>query len=418
MQPTYSAEAEAFREKVHGFLAEHLPAGWAGTGSLEGEALERFTDEWRNTLYENGLIAPGWPTAYGGQGMSALEQVVIAEEFAKAGVPTGSANDGFGVTMLGNTLLNWGTEEQKSYYLPRILSRQDTWCQGYSEPNAGSDLGNLGCRAVLDGDQWVINGQKVWTSAGHLADHIFLLTRTDPEAPKHKGITFLLVPMKQPGVEVRPIRMISGDSEFNEVFFTDAVCPKDNVVGGVNNGWAVAMTLLGYERGEAAATVPVRFAGEVQRLFALAKEYGRDTDPLVRQRLAWCYSKVQIMRWNGLRTLTRFLKGHQPGPDGGIAKLYWSEYHKIVTELAVDICGMDAMAPTGRHPTSAFSTDDPGAPNSTNSWTTTFLTARAGTIYAGTSQIQRNIIGEMILGLPKEPRADGGPFSTASRAAG
>src|SRR4029453_8377902 len=196
-------------------------------------------------------------------------------------------------------------------------------------------LGNLGCRAVLDGDQWVINGQKVWTSAGHLADHIFLLTRTDPEAPKHKGITFLLVPMKQPGVEVRPIKMISGDSEFNEVFFTDAVCPKDNVVGGVNNGWAVAMTLLGFERGESAATVPVRFAGEVHRLFALAKEYGRDTDPLIRQRLAWCYSKVQIMRWNGLRTLTRFLKGHQPGPDGGIAKLYWSEYHKVVTELAV-----------------------------------------------------------------------------------
>ena len=182
--------------------------------------------------------------------------MIVAEEFTKAGVPAGVANDVFGIQMLGNTLLMWGTEEQKQHYLPRILARDDVWCQGYSEPNAGSDLGNLGCRAVLDGDQWMINGQKIWTSAGHLADHIFLLVRSDPEAPKHKGITFLLVDMRQPGVEVRPIRMISGDSEFNEVFFTDAVCPKENVVGGVNNGWAVAMTLLGFERGEAAATMP------------------------------------------------------------------------------------------------------------------------------------------------------------------
>jgi alkylation response protein AidB-like acyl-CoA dehydrogenase len=404
MRPTYSPEAEAFREKVQGFLAEHLPADWVGIGRLEGEEVERFTLEWRRILHDNGLLALDWPAEYGGGGLSPLEQVIVAEEFTKAGVPSGGPNDVFGIQMLGNTLLQWGTEDQKRRYLPRILSNEDVWCQGYSEPNAGSDLGNVGTRAVLDGDQWVINGQKIWTSGGHVADHIFVLARTDPEAPKHKGISFLLVPMKQPGIEVRPIKMMSGDSEFNEVFFTDATTPKDEFVGGVNNGWAVAMTLLGYERGEAAATTPIRFQGEFDRLLALAREHGRADDPEIRQRLAWCYSKVQIMRYLGMRTLTRFLAGHHPGPDGGIFKLYWSEYHKIVTELAVDILGPDALVPTGRRPSSAFQSDDAGAPNSSNSWVTTFITARAGTIYAGTSQIQRNIIGEMILGLPKEPK--------------
>jgi alkylation response protein AidB-like acyl-CoA dehydrogenase len=416
MQPTYGPEADAFREKIQAFLAEHLPSGWKGIGGLEGEALDRFALEWRQTLHEHGLLALGWPTEYGGGGTSPLEQVVVAEEFTKAGVPAGIANDVFGITMLGNTLLVWGTEEQKQHYLPRILARDDLWCQGYSEPNAGSDLGNLGCRAVLDGDQWVLNGQKIWTSAGHLADHIFVLARTDAEAPKHKGISFLLVDMRQPGVEVRPIKMISGESEFNEVFFTDAVCPKENVVGGVNNGWAVAMTLLGFERGEAAATVPLRFGTEVRRLIDMARERGVSSDPVLRQRLAQCYAEVEIMRWNGLRTLTKFLAGHHPGPDAAISKLYWSEYHKRVTELAMDVLGADGLVPAGRRPSSSFQTDDEGAPNSTASWTMTFLNARAGTIYAGTSQIQRNILGEMVLGLPKEPRADGGSWAESSRA--
>ena len=199
--------------------------------------------------------------------------------------------------------------------------------------------------------------------------------------------------------------MISGESEFNEVFYTDATAPKDQVVGGVNNGWAVAMTLLGYERGEAAATVPIRFKAELDRLLSLAKESGAIDDPNIRQRLAECYSKVEIMRYNGMRTLTKFLHGHQPGPDAGISKLYWSEYHKVVTELSVDMLGPYAMTPTGRRPSSAFQTDDAGAPNSSWSWVGTFLNARAGTIYAGSSQIQRNIIGEMVLGLPKEPKA-------------
>jgi len=404
MRPQYDVDAEAYREKVRAFLGEKLPAGFTGIGSLEGDALVEFTTEWRTTLYEAGYLAPGWPEEYGGAGLSALEQVILAEEFARAGVPTGGPNDVFGIQMLGNTLLIMGTEEQKKYYLPRILSGEDTWCQGYSEPNAGSDLGNVGLRGVRDGDQWILNGQKIWTSAGHLADHIFTLARTDPDAPKHKGISFLLVDMRQPGIEVRPIRMINGDSEFNEVFYTDATAPVDNVVGGMNNGWAVAMTLLGFERGEAAATLPIRFQAEIDRLFMLAAERGLTSDPVMRQKLAWAYSKVQIMRYSGMRVLTNFLRGHHPGPDGAISKLYWSEYHRTVTELATHILGAEAMVPTGRMPSSSFQTDDAGAPNSSASWVGTFLSSRAGTIYAGSSQIQRNIIGEMVLGLPKEPR--------------
>ncbi|MFZ4812828.1 MAG: acyl-CoA dehydrogenase family protein, partial [Ilumatobacteraceae bacterium] len=202
MHPVYAPEAEVYREKVQAFLAEKLPSNWAGIGRLEGADLEHFVTEWRRTLYEGGYLAPGWPVEYGGGGLTALEQVILGEEFAKAGVPTGGPNDVFGIQMLGNTLLQWGTDEQKSHYLPRILSGEDTWCQGYSEPNAGSDLSNLGLKATLDGDQWILNGQKIWTSAGHLADHIFTLARTDPDAPRHKGISFLLVDMRQPGIEV------------------------------------------------------------------------------------------------------------------------------------------------------------------------------------------------------------------------
>jgi len=404
VQPVYGPEVEDFRVKVRSFLASNLSSDWRGIAHLAADETRAWVTNWRVTLYREGYLAPGWPAEYGGGGMSALEQVILAEEFARAGVPTGGPNDGFGITMLGNTLLRWGTEEQKRYFLPRILANDDVWCQGYSEPNAGSDLGNLGLKGVLDGDQWVLNGQKIWTSAGHLADHIFTLVRTDPDAPKHKGISFLLVDMRQPGIEVRPIKMISGESEFNEVFYTDAVCPKENVVGGVNNGWAVAMTLLGYERGEGAATVPVRFQAELDRLLLLAKECGADRDPRIRQRLAWAHSKVQIMRYLGLRTLTKFLAGHHPGPDGGIFKRYWSEYHKEVTELSLEILGAASMVVEGRPPMNSFQPDDRSAPNSSASWVGSFLNARAGTIYAGSSQIQSNIIGEMVLGLPKEPR--------------
>ena len=407
MQPTWGTAAEQYREKVQAFLAEHLPADWKGIGALPHDEVRPWTERWRQTLAANGLLATSWPEEYGGPGLSAEEQVILAEEFAKAGVPTGGSNDVFSIQMVGNTILQWGTDEQKREFIPKILSGEHKWCQGYSEPNAGSDLGNLGCRAVLDGDEWVINGQKIWTSAGHLANWIFVLARTDPDAPKHRGISFLLVPMEQPGVEVRPIKMLTGDSEFNEVFFSDARCPKENVVGGVNNGWPVAMTLLGYERGEAAATFPVMFRIEYDRLEQLARDRGLDTDPVIRQRLAEAYSTVEIMRFNGLRTLTNYLAGAAPGPEAGLFKLLWSQHHKRATELALDLFGPDATVPSGRAPASSFQTDDPGAPNDSASWVGTFFNARAGTIYAGSSEIQRNIVGEMVLGLPKEPRPDG-----------
>lgn len=410
MDPTYSVDAAPYREKIQAFLAEHLPANWKGIGALDHEAAHRFTNEWREILSANQLLAPSWPVEFGGAGLSELEQVIMAEEFLKAGVPTGGANDAFSIQMVGNTILHWGTDKQKAHFLPRIISGEDLWCQGYSEPNAGSDLANVGCRAMLDGDEWILNGQKIWTSAGHLANWIFVLTRTDPESAKHKGITFILCPMDQPGVEVRPIQMISGESDFNEVFFTDARTAKENVIGEVGGGWGVAMTLLGFERGEAAATTPVAFKGELDRLLELAKERGVNNDPLIRQRLAWAYSKVEIMRYLGMRTLTKFLQGEGPGPDASIFKLYWSHYHRDVTELAMDILGAEAMTIEGKLPSSSFACDSPGAPNDSGSWVGTFLNARAGTIYAGTSQVQRNIIGEMVLGLGKEPRADRGPW--------
>jgi alkylation response protein AidB-like acyl-CoA dehydrogenase len=417
MELAYPPEAEAFREKVQAFLSEHLPTNWEGIGMLDNDEAEDFTERWVELLADNHLRAPPWPKEYGGSGLSEIERVVLSEEFTKAGVPLGNANDSFGIWMMGPTLMTWGTEEQKSFFLPKILSGEHRWCQGFSEPGAGSDLANLGCRAVLDGDEWVINGQKVWTSAGHLANWIFALCRTDPDVPKHRGISLLMVDMRQPGVDVRPLRMLAGPSEFNEVFFTDARTPANRVLGGINNGWAVAMTLLGHERGGRATTLPLLFRAELHRLLALARERGRDKDPLVRQRLAWCYARVEIMRFQGMRTLTRILAGSAPGADAAISKLFWSEYHKAVTELATDIIGADAMTPTGRHPRSAFYCDEPGSPNSSASWVGTFLSARAGTIYSGTSEIQRNIIGEQLLGLPKEPRADEGPWKHVPRAA-
>ena len=405
MDPQYSEEAEAFRQKIQAFLAEKLPSNWAGVGALSDEEIVGFTKTWRPILAENRLLAPAWPAEYGGGGMTELEQVIMAEEFQQAGVPVGGSNDTFSIQMVGNTILHWGTEEQKAHFLPRIISGEDTWCQGYSEPDAGSDLAGLGCKAVLDGEEWVINGQKIWTSAGQLADWIFVLCRTDFDAPKHRGISFLLCPMNQPGVEVRPIEMLSGESDFNETFFDNARTPKSNVIGEVNGGWAVAMTLLGYERGEAAATMPIMFRGEVNKLMALARERGANNDPNIRQRLAQAHIEVEIMRFLGMRTLTAFLAGGQPGPGESAFKLYWSEYHKRVTELALDILSAEAMTPDARVPATSFHADLPGAPNDAASWVGIFYNARAGTIYAGTSQVQRNILGEMVLGLPKEPRA-------------
>jgi alkylation response protein AidB-like acyl-CoA dehydrogenase len=398
-------EAEPFRERIRAFLEEHLPSGWRGIGAIaERDEADRFVESWRTTLAANGLLGVSWPKEYGGAGLTKVEQVVLVEELAKVGVPTMGYNDTFGIKMLGGTLLQWGTEEQKRHLLPRILSGEDRWCQGFSEPGSGSDLASLSTSAVFDGDRWVINGQKLWTSRAREANRIFLLARTDPSAKKHEAITFLLVDMEQPGVEVRPIRALSGESEFNEVFFSDAVTPADHVVGEVNGGWAVTNTLLGLERGEEAATNPILFRAELDRLLALAKTNGRTKDPVLRDRLADLYARCEVMRFVGQRILSNVLSNGALGPAASISKLYWSEYHQRATRLALDVLGASAMVVDGRLPLRAYRTDDPGAPNTSGSWIGAAYNAVAGTIYAGTSEVQRNILGEAVLGLPREPR--------------
>ena len=248
----YPDSAEAFREHVRAFLAARLPADWSGLGALTTAEQQVFITRWRATLHANGLLAVNWPKQFGGAGLSPMEQVVLAEEFTRVGVPQGGLNDNFGIQMLGSVLLRYGTAQQKTHYLPRILSLEDVWCQGFSEPEAGSDLAGIRTRAVRDGDDWVITGQKTWTSYGHLATHIFVLCRTDPDAQRHRGISLLLCPLDQAGITLRPLTTLTGDDEFNEVFFDGARCPVSDVIGAVNDGWAVAMSLLGFDRGEAA----------------------------------------------------------------------------------------------------------------------------------------------------------------------
>jgi alkylation response protein AidB-like acyl-CoA dehydrogenase len=403
VDPRYPPEAETFRATVRAFLGEHLPAGWAGIGTLAEADAEAFVRRWRRTLFTHGLLGLAWPPEYGGGGRTRLEHLILVEECARARVPLGPPGDTVTVKMMGNTLVRWGSDEQKRRFLPRILSGDDVWCQGFSEPDAGSDLASVRTTAVRDGDHWLINGQKTWTSGAHLANWIFLLARTGP-APRHRGLSFLLCPMDAAGIEVRPIRMVTGRSEFNEVFFSDVRTAADNIIGPVDGGWAVAMSLLGHERGEDAAVNPIMFRYELDRLIDLARAYGRDQDPVIRDRLAWCYQKVETMRFLGYRILTDYLGTGVLGPEASISKLYWSEYHKQAAALAMDIMGLAGLVPEGRSPSRVYRADDPGAPNSTASWINVFLlNAASGTVYAGSSEVQRNILAETVLGLPRDP---------------
>jgi alkylation response protein AidB-like acyl-CoA dehydrogenase len=403
MDPRFAPEAEEFRLDVRAFLAEHLPADWKGIGALARDDALAFTDRWRATLHEHGLLGLAWPREYGGAGRSKVEQVVLVEELAKAGVPAMGPNDTFSVKMVGGVLLQWGTDEQKQRFLPRILSGEHRWCQGYSEPDAGSDLAGLRTIATCAGGDWVLHGQKIWQTRAREANWIFVLARTDPDVPKHKGLTFFLVPMDQPGVEVRPIRMIGGAADFNEVFLDGARTSPANVVGEVNGGWAVAQSVLGLERGDEAATNPVQFRAEWERLVAMARDLGRLEDPVIRDRIADAYVRVETMRFLGYRILTGVLSTGAIGPEASISKLYWSEYHRDVTRLAVEVLGARAMVVEGRPPLRGYRADDPGAPNSTASWVGALYNGVADTIYAGTSQVQRSILGERVLGLPREP---------------
>ena len=405
MDLSFPAEAEAFRAEVRTFLVDNLPADWRGLGALDRADAEAFTNAWRRTLAANGMIGITWPVEHGGRGRAKIDQVVLAEEFARAGVPIYRVADTTSVKMLGNTLVHWGTEEQKRRFLPGIISGDATWVQGYSEPEAGSDLASVRVRAVLDGDEWVVNGQKIWTSRGMDGTGIFLLVRTDPDVPQHRGITFLLCELPTVGVEVRPIRTLTGDDEFCEVFLTDARIPTANVVGPVNEGWKVANSLLGLERGEEAATNPIFFRAELDRIIRLARETGKIDDPVVRDRLAWCHTRVETMRFLGYRILTQVVQEGRIGPEASIAKLYWSEYHQQAADLAMSLLGADGLVRNGRRPNKHFRTDEPGADNTSNSWIDVLLlNARSGTVYAGTSEIQRNILAESILGLAREPR--------------
>ena len=406
MDLTYPPEAEAFRLEIRAWLKDNLPQGWFDEGvDLTAEQRSEFARTWNEKLNEGGLICASWPTEYGGKGLSTLEQVVLTEEFAAASAPLRA--DFFGDTLVGPTILHWGTEEQKHEFLPGIMSGQISWCQGFSEPNAGSDLASLTTRADLDGDEWIINGQKVWTTQAQYADYVFLLARTDQEASLHAGISYLLVPMHQEGVEVRPIRQVDGTAEFNEVFFTNARCPKDNVVGGVNNGWKVAMTTLGFERGSSATTGFRRFLREWEDILADAKRTGRNDDPIIRQRLVKAWTDVKIMQINGYRSLTDALNGtHHTAKLGACNKMFWSEMHRRTMELAIDILGMDGQILTG-----SGSTEAEGALSArgamdypVSALQASFFFSRSETIWGGAAEIQRNIVAEKALGLPKEPK--------------
>ncbi len=414
MQLTYDDEAEAFRAEIREWLADNLPPGWVDAAQ-RGESLDmtseerrEFNESWPKRLFAGGWICATWPIEYGGKGLSTLQGVVLAEEFARVKAPLRA--DFFGDTLVGPTILQWGSETQKKEFLPKILSGEVRWCQGFSEPDSGSDLASLKTTAVLDGDEWVINGQKVWTTQGDDADFCFLLTRTDPDASKHLGISYLLVPMRQPGIEVRRITQPDGTAEFCEVFFSDARCPADNVVGGINEGWKVANSTLAFERGQSATTGYRRFADEYELLVDAARRHELAADLLVRQRLAGYYTKVQILRFNGLRTLSAQLAGKRDADIaalGAINKLFWSEMHQQAMELAIDLYGAGALLidcgpPSGSWPGALRASRRAGYPASP--MMSSFFFSRSETIWGGTSQIQRNIVGERVLGLPKEPK--------------
>jgi alkylation response protein AidB-like acyl-CoA dehydrogenase len=394
----FSPEDEAFREEVRAWLGEHLVGEYAAIGDVGGPADETGWDvrvEWEKELGRGGWIGLAWPEAVGGRGATVTQELIFNEEYALAHAPARVSF--FGEGLLGPTVIAFGSDEQKARFLPGILQATELWCQGFSEPDAGSDLANIKTRAVLDGEEWVINGQKVWTTLAHHADWCFVVCRTDPDAPKHKGLSFLLCPMRQPGVDVKPLKQLTGSAEFNEVFFTDARTSADLVVGGVHNGWKVAMGTLGFERGTAFLSRQLQFGTEMQRVIEFARKQGLTGDPLVRQQLADAYIGLQIMRYNGFRALTTMIATGSPGPEASISKLYWSTWHRGLGELEMQLMGpwSEVLAENAE--------GGDGAAYEPDGFQKTFLESRGETIYTGSTEIQKNIIGERVLGLPREP---------------
>nr|WP_246280071.1 acyl-CoA dehydrogenase family protein [Nocardioides daedukensis] len=389
---SHSAEDEQFRRDVREWLGDNLVGDFAELKGLggSGKDLEAHDErlEWDRHLARHGWTCIGWPTEHGGRGLSLMQQVIFHEEYARANAP--ARVNHLGEELLGPTLIAHGTPAQRERFLPKIRAVEELWCQGYSEPGAGSDLANVSTKARLEGSgepgEWVIDGQKVWTSLAQFADWIFVLARTEPGSSRHKGLSFLLVPTKQDGVEIRGIEQLTTGAEFNEVFFTGARTSADLVVGEPGDGWGVAMSLLGFERGVSTLGQQVGFAREFQGVVELARSTGAIDDPILRDRLANAKVGLETMRLNALRTLS----GGGPGAES-IAKLVWGNWHRRLGELAMEIAG-----------TSSLSTQ--GAPYDLDRWQRLFLFSRADTIYGGSDEVQRNILSERVLGLPREAR--------------
>ena len=398
MDLRFSDEDEAFRADARAWLTEQLEGDFAkvrgrgGPGDEHALFDERY--EWERHLGANGWTCVGWPVEHGGKGLSLHQQVIWFEEYARAGGPGRLGHIGEGLA--GPTILHYGDDDQRARFLPGIVAGTELWAQGYSEPNAGSDLANVATRAEPDGDDWRISGQKVWTSLAHWSDWVFVLARTDRDAtPKHRGISYFLMPLRQDGVEIRPIQQVTGTSEFNEVFFDNALARGVDCVGGVNNGWKVAMGTLAFERGASTLGQQMHFRNELDTIIEVARANGSIDDPIVRQRLAEAHAGLEIMRWNTLRVLSGPEDGELP-PATMITKLYWANWHRSLGELAMDVLGAEA--------TLADQSVTPGDGYELTALQRLFLFTRSDTIYAGSNEIQRNIIAERGLGLPPEPK--------------
>jgi alkylation response protein AidB-like acyl-CoA dehydrogenase len=389
------ADDADFRRLVREWLADNLVGEFAKLRGLGGPGSEHVAfDErlaWNRHLAASGWTCLGWPVEHGGRGATIAQQVIFHEEYARANAP--HRVNHLGEELLGPTLIALGTPEQQARFLPRIKDVTELWCQGYSEPNAGSDLANVSTTARLEGNRWHITGQKVWTSLAHLSQWCFVVARTEPGSSRHHGLSYLLVPMDQPGVEVRPIRQLTGTSEFNEVFFDDARTDADLVVGAPGDGWRVAMATLGFERGVATLGQQVGFRRELDALIALAQQNGALADPVLRDKLVRAHVDLEVMRAHALRTLHSVTSGTS-GTEASVAKLLWSHWHRNLGELAMQVRGAASMLEQG--------TDDPET--ALDEWQRLFLFTRADTIYGGSDEIQRNIIAERTLGLPREAR--------------
>jgi alkylation response protein AidB-like acyl-CoA dehydrogenase len=392
---TLTPDQEAFRQRVRSWLEANIPDDWTKYGLSEVPRPEAyaFLRKWQATLYDAGFIGVTWPKEYGGQGLTFVEEMILHQEMALQKAPP--MLNVLGVGMAGPTIIAYGTEEQKKRYPAKILSCEEIWCQGYSEPNAGSDLASLQTRAVKDGEHWVINGQKVWTSLAHIADWMMLLARTDPDAAKHKGITYFLLDMKTPGVTVKPLKQLTGDAEFNEVFFDNVRVHESRVLGGVNNGWAVGLTTLMYERLALGFGLQVRLRISVDQLVDMARRMEKNgravtKDPVMRQKIAQLWIDTESLKYTGARAVTKLLKGELPGPEASAGKMMWVETHQRLQELAMEIQGPYSQLARG-----GAAAVDGGV------WQYSFLRSRANSIEGGTTEIQKNIIGERVLGLPK-----------------